>query len=78
VTISARPAILSQLHASALLQPGTPLLLSGMFNLRDLGGYQTNDGRRPRTGRIFRADSLAHLTDEDVLEIEQLGLRASA
>lgn len=75
MTISSRPAILSELHASALQQPGTPLQLNGMFNLRDLGGYQTNDGLRTRTGRIFRADSLAHLTDEDVLQIEQLGLR---
>src|SRR5690242_4902 len=71
VTISCQPAVLSDLHATALLKPGTPLRLSGMFNLRDLGGYLTSDGRRTRTGRIFRADSLAHLTDEDILEIEQ-------
>ncbi len=34
-----------------------------VFNLRDLGGYPTVDGRVTRWGRLFRADGL-HRTDE--------------
>src|SRR5437588_12310458 len=65
---------LSALHAEALATPGTALRLEGMFNLRDLGGYPTAAGGYTRTGRIFRADSLAHLTDEDLTHVEALGL----
>jgi len=69
------PEALSVLHAAALARPGTPLQLDGMFNLRDLGGYETRDGGRTRPGRIFRADSLAHLTDADLAQLADLGLR---
>jgi protein-tyrosine phosphatase len=65
---------LSDLHAEALVRPGTPLRLESMFNLRDLGGYQTIDGRRTRTGRVFRADSLANLTESDLAHVEGLAL----
>lgn len=71
---SALPDILSDLHAEAIVVPGTPLRLAGMFNLRDLGGYTTVDRRRTRTGRIFRADSFAFLTDEDQEQVRRLGL----
>lgn len=66
--------VLSELHAQAITRPGTPLQLEGMFNLRDLGGYTTVDGRRTRTGRIFRADSLAHLTETDLAHVTALSL----
>lgn len=68
------PEALSELHAAALAAPGTPLRLEGMFNLRDLGGYATRQGGRTRTGRIFRADALAHLTAADLAALTQLGL----
>lgn len=40
--------------------------LEGCYNFRDLGGYQTCDGRRIRTGQVFRSDGLQHLTDRDL------------
>ena len=40
--------------------------LEGCYNFRDLGGYQTGDGRRFRTGRVFRSDGLQHLTEGDL------------
>jgi protein-tyrosine phosphatase len=70
----ALPAVLSDLHATAIAVPGTPLLLNGMFNLRDLGGYATRDGGATRTGRILRADSFAFLTEQDEAEVARLGL----
>jgi protein-tyrosine phosphatase len=51
------------------------LPLVGPQNFRDLGGYPAADGRRVRWGCVFRADSLALLTDDDVAFLERLGLR---
>ena len=40
--------------------------LEGCFNFRDLGGYPTRDGAHVRWRRMFRADGLQSLTEEDV------------
>jgi protein-tyrosine phosphatase len=42
------------------------LPLEGTVNFRDLGGYQTCDGRRIRWGKVFRSDHLSRLTDRDI------------
>lgn len=49
--------------------------LSGAVNFRDLGGYTSADGRRMRTGQVFRSDQLADLSDEDLERVSALGLR---
>lgn len=50
------------------------LRLDGAPNSRDLGGYQTGDGRRTRWGRLFRSDGLGELTDPDRVRLARLGL----
>lgn len=40
------------------------LPLAGSFNVRDLGGYTTADGRETRWRRLLRADGLHSLTQE--------------
>jgi len=51
--------------------------LEGCFNFRDLGGYPTRDGATVRWRRMFRADGLQSLTDEDVAHLQdQLRLAA--
>jgi protein-tyrosine phosphatase len=49
--------------------------LEGIFNLRDLGGYATGDGRVVRTGCLFRSDELHALTEADLEVVAQLGIR---
>jgi len=49
--------------------------LEGSVNFRDLGGYETVDGRRIRWGRVFRSDSLARLSERDQVRVAHLGLR---
>lgn len=50
--------------------------LDGPANFRDLGGYETREGRRVRSGRVFRSDSLSYMSDGDVAHVvEVLGLR---
>lgn len=49
--------------------------LEGIYNLRDLGGYETVDGHTVRNGCLFRSDELHTLTDADFAVIADLGVR---
>jgi protein-tyrosine phosphatase len=48
--------------------------LAGCYNFRDLGGYPTRDGGHLRWRRLFRADGLTRLTEEDCAALTELGL----
>ena len=57
--------------------PERRIPLSGPLNFRDLGGYDTVDGRRVRWRRLFRSDSLSPVTADDArLLTKELGLVA--
>ena len=49
--------------------------LRGAVNFRDLGGYETSDGRRIKWDHIFRSDNLARLTDKDQDLLRQIGIK---
>jgi len=51
------------------------LSLSGAYNVRDLGGYDTEKGGKVCYGRFVRADSLHGLTDADVRLLLDYGVR---
>ncbi len=48
--------------------------LAGVSNLRDIGGYRTEDGRTVRRGMVFRSAALAGLTEADLVVVGKLGL----
>ena len=52
------------------------ILLEGSTNFRDLGGYETRDGRRVRMGRLFRSDYLHRLTARDIETLNRLNIAA--
>ncbi len=54
--------------------PARTLVLEGCVNFRDLGGYQTRDGRQVGWRRLFRADGLNRLTEADRTLLTDLGL----
>ena len=54
--------------------PTRLLPLAGTVNFRDIGGYPTEDGSRVRWRRLFRADSLNRLTEDDRGQIRHLGI----
>lgn len=49
--------------------------IPGAINLRDFGGYATEDGRHVRMGRLFRSGALAHLTPEGQAAFARLDVR---
>ncbi len=48
--------------------------LDGPVNFRDIGGYATADGGRVKWGRVFRSDSLHHLTEADGPRLAHIGI----
>ena len=50
------------------------LPLRGAKNFRDLGGYETVDGRKVRWNVLYRSDGLHKLTDNDLKYISGLNL----
>src|SRR3546814_14444635 len=49
--------------------------LSKVFNVRDIGGLPTADGRTVQRGKVFRADGVDRLAGHDLERIRLLGLR---
>jgi protein-tyrosine phosphatase len=49
--------------------------LTGDANFRDLGGYETADGRRVRWGQIYRSGALDKLTDADLATLQSLDVK---
>ncbi|WIY59431.1 tyrosine-protein phosphatase [Bacillus arachidis] len=51
------------------------LPLQGAFNFRDLGGYDTSDGRKVKWGKLYRSEELAGLTESDIAYLQQSSLK---
>lgn len=49
--------------------------LTGAINVRDMGGYETRDGRRVKWGMLYRGDQLSKLDDDDVTMLEKLQIK---
>jgi protein-tyrosine phosphatase len=50
-------------------------VFDSIFNFRDVGGCLGADGRPVRTGMLYRSDSLATLSDTDIVTLGGLGIR---
>ena len=51
--------------------------LEGISNFRDLGGYETADGKTVKWRTFFRSDTLAALTDADMEKVCGLGVNTA-
>ena len=47
----------------------------GAFNVRDLGGFETEDGRRVRRNLVFRSDDLSGLAPDGLAALAECGIR---
>lgn len=50
------------------------LPLESAFNLRDLGGYETRDGGRIKSGLLYRSGTMSMLSDADERHLAALGI----
>ena len=50
------------------------IVLNGLNNARDLGGFVTEDGKITKLGVFFRSESLFYLNPEDVVVLEKYGI----
>lgn len=51
------------------------LKLQGIRNFRDLGGYETTDGRTVKWGLLYRSGNLSQATDADLAYLSSLRLK---
>ncbi|MDR1211186.1 MAG: tyrosine-protein phosphatase [Spirochaetaceae bacterium] len=51
------------------------LPLTGVYNVREFGGYPASGGRRVKPGLVYRSGDLDSLTSEDRTVMEGLGLK---
>jgi protein-tyrosine phosphatase len=58
--------------------PSRVIELEGQANFRDLGGYETADGRTVKWGEVYRSGRFAGLSEADLARLEALGLRSVA
>ena len=47
----------------------------GIVNFRDLGGYETTDGRRVKWGQVFRSGHLANTSEKDKALFQKMGIQ---
>jgi protein-tyrosine phosphatase len=80
ITKSLSIFLLLQLFAStaAFAEPERQVKLDGQSNFRDVGGYQTTDGRRVKWGEIYRSGELHKLSDADIDKLDAIGVKAVA
>lgn len=50
--------------------------LEGQSNFRDIGGYRTADGRKVKTGLIYRSGELPKLSESDVQKLADLNIKS--
>lgn len=57
-----------------MTQPGAPIDIIGLPNLRDVGGWPTADGGRVRRGMAYRSTELGRLDADGVRAVGALGI----
>jgi len=75
VAIFAMWRVTATTSARDALEPGTSLGIGSVPNLRDVGGYTTQDGSVVRRGIAYRSDQLNPIAPDDTKKLAALGLR---
>lgn len=57
------------------LDPRRIVNIDGLINFRDLGGYQTDDGRKVSWGQLYRSAQLDRLSEQGVRQLAALDIK---
>jgi protein-tyrosine phosphatase len=63
-------------EGKAIIAGERRLPLQKTVNTRDLGGYETIEGRRVKWGKVFRSDHLSRLSDDDIAFLKQIKIQS--
>jgi protein-tyrosine phosphatase len=63
--------------AATQAKPGQSLGIASVPNLRDLGGYKTNDGKTVATVLVYRSDQLFDISPADMKKLAALKLKTA-
>ena len=72
VGCSKRPETASAVPETQPVTHERHVALDGQPNFRDLGGYETTDGRTVKWGEVYRSGELPRMSDSDVAKLEEL------
>lgn len=61
--------------AAIQAQPGQGLGIASVPNLRDMGGYQTRDGKTVASGLVYRSNQLSGISESDMKAMAALNLK---
>lgn len=67
--------IVFQLNAQITDSSSREIKLQGAVNFRDIGGYQTKQGKKVKMGLLYRSAALNTLTEADVNKIAALNIK---
>lgn len=73
--LSVSPGIFADTKTDRELIERHLIPLEGGRNFRDLGGYQTMDGRTIKSGKLFRSGVLHHMTAADYSKVAEFGIK---
>lgn len=61
-------------HGNEVIAPERRLGMQGAPNFRDFGGYQADEGRRVKWGKLYRSGQLSNLTPRDIELLDALAI----
>jgi protein-tyrosine phosphatase len=71
-----------RIYFQYILENGTKIIASerllpmeGAYNVRDVGGYKTNEGKSVKWGKVFRSGDLNTLSYNDIQYLENIGIK---
>lgn len=69
-----RPYFYVKGQVSSYITAERTLPVDGMNNFRDMGGYETVDGKRVKWGKLYRSDHIHNATEKGLEYLRKLGI----
>ena len=74
-TFKKRPYFVLENETEIYLVGSRNILIEGMNNFRDIGGYATDTGKHVKWGMLYRSDQLGNATEKGLAYFNTLGIK---